>query len=1072
MDQLQLEERFPNIASGSRTNLVADLVSYVPGAHVCRTAIHKQIFHCDWYIKPQKGRFTVLNAIVVKTHGKFWVQCDGKSKVIEHDQQGVVTPIQAIEVCAGIGAMGKGMQSCKVSTQCYVEYNPKFSEWLRDHGHLGVVEGNIAHTQVVIQAAEQAPHAQMLVGGVACQPFSRLGDRKEQADQRSESFPAFLRMLHWLQLPLGVMECTSEVFDSSWAQGLLNTYMDATGSCCAQKILHLHRCWPSFRTRWWAVITRQGIPAMLLDDLPDIAFTPGIVHVIPRMLDLPNDQLAELELDLYELRAFHSCKKGVQSCIVEKCRPMATATHSWGSQVVGCKCGCRKEGFSQARLDNQGLHGAVFVLPGYEILNGEEVSKLRHLHPQEVALMCGLVPSWVTPSASTPLRLELAGVGQLASPLQSGWIIAQVIAHLQQCGYIRGDIQITPKKVLCDLTQELFQERDRLWQVENPTRYMEIFQSAIVRTLSFPAIEEDNDAFQQALLTSVKRAEQGIDHHSILWSSNDEGDEDDKLDDASIQEFLRVEANQGIIGRTSSFDDVVERDPYEFVESESLEECFLVPPIHSKCGEGDASFSIAGGHPGFRIAPNKRKHEDEHESRMHEKKPKVNPFSEVGDQDISDPIVAIAPVESPDNQVDFIRLLDENPGTFHDDSYGDVSQGFHIIQILREGLNHPTFVRVPALTRVQQILDAEGQLCDDADSIVARDCIGQIIPPDRTVQAFQRIHVEHEDDFVRSRDLQRLQCDSRYAILTKQGSWVANDEMDFYLKSLQEYHQIECVPVLHHPVMHDQVLEDWTIQMIKTDNPSNVVCTAVCMNQHWFPIAAMHRTQHVQIFTNQDGFEWVSKVFSEFQGLEIRVCDCTREFSDDCGFQTIGWLAHLLAACGTKDTPTGTECWSITSSQAEVLRSMFEHHLHVSGRAKLNVHPCCMQFGGAINGLPEDQLRKLLEEHGVPKDKLQARVNMIMEKLGRQSVIQCCRAPRPWQELKAVANSQTPKIQLILPSELAEKIRERVASGESFGDRKQKKPENRKEQPFPRLQPDDLTIPLCLSRAERSRFNS
>lgn len=237
MDQLQLEERFTNIASGSRTNLVADLVSYVPGAHVCRTAIHKQIFHCDWYIKPQKGRFTVLNAIVVKTHGKFWVQCDGKSKVIEHDQQGVVTPIQAIEVCAGIGAMGKGMQSCKVSTQCYVEYSPKFSEWLRDHGHLGVVEGNIAHTQVVIQAAEQAPHAQMLVGGVACQPFSRLGDRKEQADQRSESSPAFLRMLHWLQLPLGVMECTSEVLDSSWAQGLLNTYMDATGSCCAQKIL-------------------------------------------------------------------------------------------------------------------------------------------------------------------------------------------------------------------------------------------------------------------------------------------------------------------------------------------------------------------------------------------------------------------------------------------------------------------------------------------------------------------------------------------------------------------------------------------------------------------------------------------------------------------------------------------------------------------------------------------------------------------------------------------------------------------------------------------------------------------
>ena len=474
MDSLQLEEWFSNVASGVRINVVAELVTYCPGAHVCRTMVYKQFFHCDWYIKPAKGRFTVLGAVLIKTQGKFWIQCDGQSKLIEHDRREIAAPVKAVEVCAGIGAMGKGLSSSGVRTECYVEYNPRFCQWLRDHGHKGVIEGNIAHPKVVIQVAEHAPDAQMLVGGVACQPFSKLGDRREQEDQRSESFPAFLRMMHWLQIPIGIMECTSEVIESGWAQSLLNTYMDATGSFCAQKVLHLHRCWPAFRTRWWAVITRHGIPAFMIDDLPEVLFTPGIVHLIPKMIEPPDDELSQIELDLYELRAFHSCKKGVQSCIVEKCRPMPTATHSWGSQVVGCQCGCRREGFSQARLDKQGLHGAVCVLPGYVTINSEEVSRLRHLHPQEVALLCGLVPSWVTPSSTTPLRLDLAGVGQMASPLQSGWVVSQLLSHLESCCCINGDIVEPPKQVMMNMIQELFRERDLLWRVSNPTRYMGI----------------------------------------------------------------------------------------------------------------------------------------------------------------------------------------------------------------------------------------------------------------------------------------------------------------------------------------------------------------------------------------------------------------------------------------------------------------------------------------------------------------------------------------------------------------------------------------------------------------------
>ncbi len=75
-----------------------------------QTVIYKQKFYIDGCIQKHKGRITLLNAILIKTKGKFWLQVDEKSKLIKHSSQGVVTPIHAIEVCSGIGAMGQGMK--------------------------------------------------------------------------------------------------------------------------------------------------------------------------------------------------------------------------------------------------------------------------------------------------------------------------------------------------------------------------------------------------------------------------------------------------------------------------------------------------------------------------------------------------------------------------------------------------------------------------------------------------------------------------------------------------------------------------------------------------------------------------------------------------------------------------------------------------------------------------------------------------------------------------------------------------------------------------------------------------
>ena len=1057
MDSLVLEDWFSTVASGGRINVVADLLTYCPGAHVFQTGIHKQVFYSDCFIQQGNGRITILNAGIWKTKGKVWLQCDDETKVITHPVQGVVTPITAIEVCSGIGAMGQGMKGCNVSTECYVDYNPRFCQWLRDHGHSGVIEGNIAHTSTVIAVATQAPGAQLMAGGVACQPFSRMGDRKEQNDPRSESFPAFLRLLYWLQIPIGVMECTSEVLSSPWAQGLIRAFVESTGGNCTQKILHLHRCWPSYRTRWWAVLTKQGIPAMVLEDMPDISFTPGIVHLIPQMLPMPDDELAQIELDGYELRHFHSCKKGVQSCIVEKCRPLPTATHSWGSQVVGCLCGCRSSGFSPERLTNQGLHGAVCVLPGYEKLNGEEVSRLRHLHPQEVALLCGLTPSWVPPCDHTPLRLNLAGVGQLASPLQSGWIVGQVIEHLKACQCIDACDSVGPKQVLLSLTQQLFLERDHLWHVQHPTRYMEIFQSAIIKTCTNEIEDEDEIDFQQALLRSVKVAENDMAPITEEKSNVSIDDDGSSVDDEDLRAFLH----------RPSF---VSTDPYEIALH--IDEQFANAPPCSGVDQSQpvASFADTGGHPGFRnvhptvqaeaapIQPLKRQRVD---SPDHSEPHPVTPPSGCPEscQHLDHPKQSCEVEGLRDGQCQSTPQV-TIPGHGSDDI---------CIQFLKEDMQIPQILKVRKGCDIQNIIDAEAQLTPTEATFLVRDSVGQVIPPKQTLQSFQRIHVEQSEDFTGFESPTALSPNHRYGVLTKQGAWVASDEMNVYLAWIQSHHAVKHIPSFVDQISDTVTVEAWLLQLVAFDPDAPITCSAVLKDRHWFPIVAHHYEQSLRVITTKEGEDWVGNHLSGFKNIEIRSFAKGSDFPNDCGFQTVGWLSQSIDRLQRGHLPVDSEQGAMNSAQAEALRSVFEHHLHVTGLAKVVVHPQSMHFGGVSNGTPEDQIRQLLADHGVPQEKLQQRLGMVFEKIGRQGIIQCCRSPRPWQELKSLASALTPKVQLILPSELAEKIRERVETGASFGDQKKKKVDTKKDQPFPKLLPEDLTVPPAVFKQGRDQ---
>ena len=135
-----------------------------------------------------------------------------------------------------------------------------------------------------------------------------------------------------------------------------------------------------------------------------------------------SEDVAQLWLSDYELEQFGARKPLVSNCLRTSGK-LSTALHSWGSQVLRCPCGCRPA-FAASRLD-RGISG---VLIPVEVGDGE--LRFRHPHPAELALLCGCSPLL---QFGSQLRLGLALIGQVASPLQAAWVLNHLRARILGC---------------------------------------------------------------------------------------------------------------------------------------------------------------------------------------------------------------------------------------------------------------------------------------------------------------------------------------------------------------------------------------------------------------------------------------------------------------------------------------------------------------------------------------------------------------------------------------------------------------------------------------------------------------
>ena len=193
-------------------------------------------------------------------------------------------------------------------------------------------------------------------------------------------------------------------------------------------------------------------------------------------MNIDENELNALRLDDYEMDMFLTTKKGMFEHQVDNFKAMPTATHSWGSQLRGCECGCRSKGFSEWRIENKGLYAQLIPLEEWYTKDGTEVRRMRHLHASEVALTNGLSP-FFDGFKNMPPRLALAAVGQLASPFQSAWVLSNTLWDMKRAGFVI-DIIESPLHILKKIACNLFHDRDMLLRSPK-TELMARFEMAV-----------------------------------------------------------------------------------------------------------------------------------------------------------------------------------------------------------------------------------------------------------------------------------------------------------------------------------------------------------------------------------------------------------------------------------------------------------------------------------------------------------------------------------------------------------------------------------------------------------------
>ena len=461
MGTLTLEDSIT--VGGSYTGLlVLKVWGSTSNVHLLQSTIHGTQVEFTGQLTGDCSHFLVVRAVVTSLQSTasraiLRLTTDDKSRVFPMPTQDVDGLCKVVEICAGLGFLGHGMQYAGFQTVLRVDWSKPISDLAQQLDGVPSCVADIAEDTTLIPICEIGKGSGTLAAGVSCQPYSRLGDQKQQHDSRADTLPNTLRIAHLTRKQIVILECVEGAMHCKWLQETLLKFARETGFKLKQGLLHLQQVWPARRTRWWCLLTHPSLGEVHWHPFPSFNPQPTLACLVEKFLQITIEHMAQLELDTYELG-----KWGVQGLSKNEMhmdQPMATSLHSCANHLIACPCGCRKHPMNDGRLQRDGMHGLLvsmnMMIKAHDII----YPKMRHIHPDELSLFNGVRPgqNW-----GANLRLALCGLGQLASPLQSGWIASTIKAHLYAINLVQEQPS-TPIQNTQKMMQDLLGDRDKVF---------------------------------------------------------------------------------------------------------------------------------------------------------------------------------------------------------------------------------------------------------------------------------------------------------------------------------------------------------------------------------------------------------------------------------------------------------------------------------------------------------------------------------------------------------------------------------------------------------------------------------
>lgn len=965
---------------GTKVCLVATPVSLdnLQQCHRLATVPQGQHFTYRGSLNFHMASYSLLK-VEVEQEGKFPTLCESADSITMcYPHCTWQQSNDLIEYCAGMGALGQGALAAQFIPRVAVELRPQLAKLYEQNCDAKVITGDITHFETLRQVYLAHPFSATMAAGVSCQPYSLLGDGRSGQDERASTLPATLAAAHFLRAVVIILECVAPASEDPYVRWQLTQFCERTGFHKNEIILSLQDVWPSKRQRWWCVLTAPALGKVPLKGFPQLLDLVSVKHVMPSIREWPQDEEQQLRLTPTEIEAFGQSSGTPASYCINMQGVMPCALHAWGSQTTACPCGCRASGLAASRLATRGLYGVLAVSQsgGTSVEGGKSY---RHLHPREAALLCGLDPGL---NMHSSMRLILGAVGQLASPLQSLWIMLQVRQSLQlaKCGQVNVSLCNTfhlYRSWLLARAIYVWEGPDEFHAtptLEQALRWKIINQLPIQqlvtpdRSLEQCFEQIDTIAHQHATSATARETETGISGLTAtqiaIPSPSDGGTEDE-------------EAATPVANTTGSDQD---SEDFELVE---------MPPV-TPDSEGMCAVTIHW--PG-------------------------EPMSIVRvplGTSIQDLITA---------EQEFIQQ-DVNMLRFTD-FYGHPIPDDFCVQANTEWVAHC----VPARKHCTRSLQSPERPTDECrfDSPLTRvqgNGFLSLISP--------KVSAREQVESLRA---QKISAKHREVMLTNQGLIWGDDEVLWHLARVAAEcdHQlfdkrkmiIPIDPLFTEGWIHkdsEEEIQEWHQHM---KSPTCMI-TVILYFSHWIPVVVSIQGDgdaKTLVLSFQQSFDTDHGIVQLLgkklqQGLlcsSMQIVPSVHQSDIQCcGAAAIMFLEEFLLLQGTPEKVCMTEIH-------QTYRDQFRAQL---AEEVLAPHPWMWGAGQDDNQKAVESLMAVLKDHGVPKDCLQSRAQQAVTAIGANAVSQACSSKAPWRNLKALGTNV--QFKFVLPSELQQQIANRA----------------------------------------------